>query len=38
MYVKLSVGKPDGTLMHRAYRAGLPLSGLLDPRLRRLLP
>ena len=37
-YVKLSLGKPDGFLVHRAYRLGLPLSGLLDRRLRRLVP
>ncbi len=38
VYVKLSLGKPDGYLVHLAYRCGLPLSGLLDRRIRRLLP
>jgi hypothetical protein len=37
-YVRFTFGKPDGTLLHAAYRAGIPLSGLLDRRIRRLLP
>lgn len=38
LYVKFTFGKPDGYLIHRAYRLGVPLSGLLDRRLRRLVP
>ena len=37
-YTRLTLGKPDGYMIHRAYRAGLPLSGLLDRRLERLVP
>ena len=37
-YTRLTLGKPDGYLVHRLYRAGLPLSGLLDRRLKRLVP
>jgi hypothetical protein len=37
-YVRLTFGKPDGYMIHRAYRWGVPLSGLLDRRLRKLLP
>jgi hypothetical protein len=37
-YMRLTVGKPDGYLVHRLYRAGLPLSGLLERRIRRLVP
>jgi hypothetical protein len=38
LYTRLTLGKPDGYMMHRAYRAGVPLSGLLDRRLKRLVP
>jgi len=38
IYVRLTFGKPDGYMLHAAYRMGLPLSGLLDRRVRRLLP
>jgi hypothetical protein len=34
-YIKLTFGKPDGYLVHLAYRSGLPLSGLLDLRVKR---
>jgi hypothetical protein len=37
-FVRLTLGKPDGYLIHRLYRAGLPLSGLLERRIRRLVP
>jgi len=36
-YVKYTFGKPQGYLVHLAYRAGLPLSGLLDVRVKRYL-
>ncbi len=38
VFVRLTLGKPEGTLVHRLYRAGLPLSGLLSRRVRRLVP
>lgn len=37
-YVRATLGKPDGYLVHRLYRAGLPLSGLLDRKIRSLVP
>ena len=37
-YVRLTFGRPDGAMVHFAYRCGLPLSGLLDRRVRRLVP
>jgi hypothetical protein len=36
-YVKYTFGKPQGYLVHLAYRIGLPLSGLLDTRVKRYL-
>jgi len=33
-FVNYTFGKPPGYLVHLAYRAGLPLSGLLDTRVR----
>ena len=36
--VRCTLGKPEGYLAHRAYRAGLNLRGLLDRRLRSLNP
>jgi hypothetical protein len=36
-YIKTTLGKPQGHLIHLAYRLGLPLSGLLDPRIRRYI-
>ncbi|HUN92452.1 MAG TPA: type IV conjugative transfer system protein TraL [Burkholderiaceae bacterium] len=38
VYARFTLGKPDGYLVHRAYRAGLPLDGLLDRRIRRFVP
>ena len=38
MYVRATAGKPDGYLVHWLYRHGLPLSGLLDRRIRFLVP
>jgi hypothetical protein len=38
LFVRLTHGKPEGYLVHRLYRAGLPLQGLPSPHLRRLLP
>jgi hypothetical protein len=35
IYIKYTFGKPQGHLIHLAYRLGLPLSGLLDRRVRR---
>lgn len=37
-YIRATLGKPPGYLTHVLYRCGLPLSGLLDRRLRRLVP
>ena len=38
LYVRLTLGKPEGFLVHALYRAGLPVRGLLSLRLRRLVP
>ena len=35
-YLRITVGKPDGYLLHLLYSWGLPIPGLLPPRLRRL--
>ena len=37
-YIKCTFGKPQGYLVHLAYRLGLPLSGLLDVRVKRYVP
>ena len=37
-YIRATVGKPDGYLVHKLYRRGLPLSGLLNRRLHSLVP
>lgn len=37
-FIRATVGKPDGYLVHGLYRAGLPLRGLLDRRLHTLAP
>ena len=37
-YIRATVGKPDGYLVHQLYRRGLPLSGLLSRRVRSLVP
>jgi hypothetical protein len=37
-YIRTTVGKPDGYLVHQLYRRGLPLSGLLNRRTRSLVP
>jgi len=37
VYVKYTFGKPQGYLTHLAYRLGLPLSGLLDVRVKSYL-
>lgn len=37
-YVKFTFGKPQGHLIHLAYRLGIPLSGLLNRRARRYVP
>ncbi len=36
--VRCTLGKPEGYLAHRAYRAGINLRGLLDRRLHSLNP
>jgi hypothetical protein len=36
LFLRLSVGRPQGYLLHRACGLGLRVQGLLDPRLRRL--
>jgi len=28
VFIRVTLGKPDGYLVHRLYRSGLPLSGL----------
>ena len=38
VYIRSTAGKPDGYLVHRLYRLGLPLSGLLDRRVHCLVP
>lgn len=38
LYVRLTLGKPEGYLVHRLYRSGLPLGGLPARRVRRLVP
>ena len=37
-YIRATVGKPDGYLVHQLYRRGLPLGGLLNKRTRSLVP
>lgn len=37
-YVRATLGKPDGFLVHRLYRCGLRLRGFPDPRIRKFLP
>jgi len=34
-YIKYAFGKPQGHLVHLAYRLGFPLRGLLNKRVRR---
>lgn len=38
IYVRSTFGKPEGHLVHRVYRLGVPLGGLLDPRVARYVP
>ncbi len=38
VYVRYTLARPQDHLIHLAYRAGLPLSGLLDPRVNRYVP
>ena len=38
LYIRATMGKPDGYLVHRLYQWGLPLSGLLNRRVRSLVP
>jgi len=35
-YMKFTLGRPDGFLLHVAYRCGLPIPGLLDRKVTRL--
>lgn len=35
VYIKCTFGKPQGYLVHLAYRIGLPMSGLLNVRVKR---
>jgi hypothetical protein len=37
-YIRGTAGKPDGYLVHRLYRLGIPLSGLLNPAVQALVP
>ncbi len=37
-YVRLTLGKPEGYLVHRLYRLGVRLGGLPDPRIKRFVP
>jgi hypothetical protein len=34
LYMKFTIGKPDGYLLHRLYRLGVPLPGLLHPKIK----
>jgi len=36
LYMKLTLGRPDGFLIHELYRVGLPILGLLHPRITHL--
>jgi hypothetical protein len=36
LFLRFSVGKPEGWLVHRAHRLGLRVRGLPDPRIRDL--
>jgi hypothetical protein len=38
LYIRVTLGKPEGYLVHRLYRAGLPLRGLPKREVRRLVP
>jgi len=38
LFLRISVGRPEGTLLHTLYRMGLRPRGLLDLRGRRLVP
>jgi hypothetical protein len=38
LYMKFTFGRADGHLVHRIYRLGVPLGGLLDPRVVRYVP
>ena len=38
LYMRATVGKPDGYLAHRIYHCGVPLGGLLHPGIRSLVP
>ena len=38
IYIRATLGKPEGYLVHRLYRLGIPLTGPLDRRVRRLVP
>ncbi len=35
-YYWVTIGKPDGYLLHKLYEWGVPWPGLLPPRLKRL--
>jgi hypothetical protein len=37
-YVRMTLGKPEGYLIHRLYRLGVRLGGFPDPRIRRFVP
>ena len=37
IYIQVTIGKSEGYLIHSLYRMGLPLSGLLDVRVKRLI-
>jgi hypothetical protein len=37
-YVRQTFGRPEGHLVHLAYRLGVPLTGLLDRRVQRYVP
>jgi len=38
LYMRATVGQPDGYLAHSLYRLGLPSQGLLQRRVRSLVP
>jgi len=36
-WMKLTLDRPDGYLLHALYRRGLPLPGLIDPKVTALV-
>jgi hypothetical protein len=38
LFVRFTIGKPDGYLIHLLYRHGLRVRGLIDRRISRFVP